>query len=86
MATVGRRPSPLASTGPCFVPHSVGVLPKLSKSSLHLILGLPAMDCGNGKEGRAPGGGAMNSVLSHFHWVGLCLVRLAGLIKMKMHS
>ena len=32
------------------------------------------------KEGRAPGVGALNPVLSHFHWVGICLVRLAGLI------
>ena len=31
------------------------------------------------KEGRAPGVGALNPVLSHFHWVGICLVRLAGL-------
>ena len=66
--------------------YSAGVLPKLSKSSLRLILGLPAMHCGNGKGGKAPGVGAMNPVRSHFHWVGLCLVRLAGLIKIKIHS
>ena len=45
------------------------------------------MDWGNSRERRAPGVGAMNPVLSHFHWVQYrSIPSKAGLIKIKIRS
>lgn len=45
------------------------------------------MDWGNSREGRAPGVGGVNPVLSHFHWVKYrSMPSKASLIKMKILS